>query len=144
MVGGPQLAFAGAAAIAGIVAHEGAHYVACRAFGAPASPAMRWVGLSTVPCIETDILHLTPTTCRIVALAPLVTLLASLGGIHALGPWIDFTDPTIALATVAWISTQVPSGTDWRIAYDASELPMLQAVAEGPHPTHQAAEGIAA
>lgn len=129
-------------AVVGMVAHEAAHYVACRLAGAPARPTILWDGLATTPAIQTPERAHTPTTMRAVALAPLVVLVPSVVAGLALGLHTPTTGPPVQAAWILWCICCLPSGSDCKIIWHAGELETWREVWFGTHPAHAAAEGL--
>lgn len=124
--------------LAGLAAHETTHYLAARAAGSPARFDYMWGAILPSPAVRVEPLALTPTTYRVVCLAPLVVFLPLVGAGLALDP----TGPALGLWVMGGLML-VPSPPDWRQAYHAGDVAVLQRAAAGPHPSHQLAEGIA-
>ena len=124
-------------AVAGLAAHETTHYLAARLAGSPARFGYTWGAILPSPAVRVEPLALTPTTYRATCLAPLVVFLPLVGAGVAVAP----TGPALGLWLMAGLTT-VPSPPDWRQAYHAGDVAVLQRAAAGPHPDHQLAEGI--
>lgn len=131
-------------AIVAVMVHEGAHYAVALAVGD--TPSVRITtdhAILPSPAVNVDPLRYTPTTFRVLNLAPLVFCLPALAvGLSPWGPAI--LPPDYALASSAltlWVLGTVPSPPDWRNAWHAGELNTYHAVREGPHPNHASAEG---
>jgi len=129
------------AAAVGLTIHEVSHYTACRLVGASASPVLYYRNLAEWgPAVRTELRHHTPTTLRIVSLAPLV-MLVPVAVEYARRPDL-FAEPRVAVGLAMWCVTALPSPVDIYNAYHAGEVDSINAVAYGTHPRHAAAEGI--
>lgn len=136
-----ELALPFFALVAGIVAHEGMHYLACRLAGAPARPTYKWGVLAPNPAIETDPLAHTTLSYRATCLAPLALLLPSIAVGVALG-LVEFPFERLAPAMwFAWCLALVPSWPDVRNTVRAGVIADMHDVREAPHTVHAAAEG---
>lgn len=124
--------------LAGLALHETTHYLAARAAGSPARFSHTQGWLLPDPAVRVDPLALSPAAYAAVCLAPVVVALPSALAFAAAPP----TGDAIGLALM-WLLTTLPSPPDWRQAYNAADVRTLHAATEGPHPAHQAAEGIA-
>lgn len=128
-----------AVVLAGVAVHEASHYAVATWAGADPSFAYRWDGLLPTPAVDPGPgLPFTPATWAATTLAPAVVCAPSLVAVAVLGP----TGPALGLWAM-WLFTTIPSPPDWIDAYHADAIAVERAVAAGPHPDHQTAEGIA-
>lgn len=124
--------------LAGLLVHETTHYLACRLLDAPARPSYRWGAMFPNPVIRTELRAHTPTTYRMVTLAPLVVFAPSVVGVL----WFFPLSGDLAGLAVMWCLTTMPSPADFKQAYAADGLATWHDVWQGKHSNHAAAEGV--
>ena len=131
-------------AIVAVMAHEAAHYAVALATGD--TPSLRITtdhAILPSPAVNVEPIRYTPTTFRVLNLAPLALCLPALAvGLSPWGPGLLTLGAGYDSAMLAmWVLGTVPSPPDWWNAYYASNLDTWHAVRNGDHPTHAAAEG---